>query len=682
MRTTTATNRRTNTTTLAMRQEKAGSVISKGARPVLIIIIALTWANLAPAADEDLRIVAWGAKILYRKIIVTGETVQFFVGEDEPTGNGKLVAPFAIYHKLKATKDGKEYLEKGKDKYIRVGASDGRALGWLKVSDLPPKVGDLKSGKIEADFIDWDNRFILAPEIPAKDREFTVYNDKELKTAILSLNKIAMGHLGMAPIIRKVGKDADAVYQVVSYTGSARSASTIEVAPATTKARHKEIKLEVVFVIDTTASMAPGIDMMHQVIKQCDKALAGLPELKGEVRFGVIEFRDATASDYKTPAGKFSARVASPLTDDLKALSATIGKLEADGGGDVPEDVLAGLHLAVTGGRESKEVGWSENSSKHIILLGNASAHLSGPGNSTNMSIEGVIKEAKKTAGSPLEQVLGSKCFHAVHILNPNNLKDSDLCGKQFSKIAQNKESVIGFYIDVDPTKAEDRNKGIENLATFLTKGIRTFHELHKRNKTDEKADKILPIFDEPTKSNPINNDLYTILKKTSGSGPTPITLGYAAEHNSKRLRVATVQVMVTHAELDCLRSTLDIAILRLKLKTSPAQRKDVGSLLKMIQTAAAEAVSGQQLKSDQDVHNLIADLPLRPGVLDITSDHVARMDDKEYKDWIARLEEAKKHAEVLLRRDDWIEVTDYSNLNSKAQNKERYLFLFATDLP
>lgn len=101
-----------------------------------------------------------------------------------------------------------------------------------------------------------------------------------------------------------------------------------------------------------------------------------------------------------------------------------------------------------------------------------------------------------------------------------------------------------------------------------------------------------------------------------------------------------------------------------------------------MIQTAAAEAVSGQQLKSDQDVHNLIADLPLRPGVLDITSDHVARMDDKEYKDWIARLEEAKKHAEVLLRRDDWIEVTDYSNLNSKAQNKERYLFLFATDLP
>ena len=88
------------------------------------IVFIFSCSETAHAADEDLRIVAPGSKILHRKIIVTGEDVKFYEGKDEPIpGPGKVVAPFAIYHKLKPTKDSKEeYLKVGTDTYIRVGA--------------------------------------------------------------------------------------------------------------------------------------------------------------------------------------------------------------------------------------------------------------------------------------------------------------------------------------------------------------------------------------------------------------------------------------------------------------------------------------------------------------------------------------------------------------------------------
>ena len=597
---------------------------------VVVVFLGIGAPTDASSSDVDLRIVAPGKKVIYQKIIVIGDAAQLFHGEDEPIGKGKPV-PFATFYKLKATKDGKEYLAKGKDYYIRVGAFDGRPVGWLKVGKLPPKDGDFEPGPIECDFIHWEGRFVLTPE----------------KANIFQ---------GLAPILQNEGNDTITIFRV----GSVASASKPAVASGPVQARLKDMKLEVVFVIDTTAGMSSGLDMMNQVIKQCDKALAGIPELKGAIRFGVVEFRDYSASDYKTPAGKFAARVASPLTGDLKALSTTIGKLEAEGGGDTPDDVLAGLHLAVTGGKDGKAVGWSENSSKHIILVGDASAHLEkGPGNSTNMTIDGIIKLAKLTDGTKLAQALDSKCFHAVHILNPFDPVDSKLCAEQFKEIAKNGSAGGGKYIDVDPNKIEDRKRAIDELADFLKKGITGLSALRT---LDEKN------LESSAKFNRFGIDFDT----------TPKVMGYGARHDSK----GQLRVMVTYGELNRLKSALDVVIPRLKLKAGPAVRKDVGDLVRLLQTAAAEAASGQRLRSDQDVRELIADLAHRPGVLSISVDDVAKMDAETYQRWLAKLDESKKRAEELIQKGEWIDVIDYSNLNSKAETKERYLFLLEAEMP
>ena len=553
--------------------------------------------------------------------------------------------------------------------------SDGRPVGWLKVVKLPPKTDDgLKPGKVESDYVDWDSRFVLSPVPPEPGLSFTVYEDRELKAPLMELVAVADKHLALAPILKKEGKDKDPVYKVLCYTGKAKSSQTGPTSIAgSAPTQIKETKLEVVFVIDTTGSMGPFIEGTKKIVEECAKKLAESPKLKGLVRFGLIEFRDPSANDYPPGGnGKFAARVASPLTEDFKALSHAIGELKAEGGGDLPEDVLAGLMLAVTGGKDGKEVGWSENSSKHIILLGDASHHLSGPGNSTNMSIEGVIKEAKKTAGSQLEQVLGSKCLHAVHIINPNETKDDKednvLCAKHFALIAQNNGGSQGVYMDTDPTKPEDKNKCVNEMTDFLVKGVGNIRALR---------DKDVGAIERDARTSPIAKECYKILK-SSGGEPTPTNVGHATETAKSGDRVSQVKVMVTLTELEELRSTLNYV--RTKFGGN-VDRVDIKKTLKMLRDAAVGVAGGEQLTPDDQLQNLITDLPLQPGVLSETAVSIGKMNADQFKEWLKKLKESETRAEQLIRKGDWMEVADYSN-RDKAATKEQYLFLLEREMP
>jgi Mg-chelatase subunit ChlD len=123
----------------------------------------------------------------------------------------------------------------------------------------------------------------------------------------------------------------------------------------------KAPRVEVVFCLDTTGSMTGLLDGAKKKIWSiATEILAGKP--KPDVFLGLVAYRDK-GDEYVTKV--------SPLTDDLDKIYKDLQGLRADGGGDIPEHVRAGLNDALT------KIQWSSDSStlKIIFLVGDAPAH-------------------------------------------------------------------------------------------------------------------------------------------------------------------------------------------------------------------------------------------------------------------------------------------------------------------
>lgn len=124
-------------------------------------------------------------------------------------------------------------------------------------------------------------------------------------------------------------------------------------------------QLDVVFVVDSTGSMADEIDVVKdQVRSMIRKVQSGQP--RPDVRCGVVTFRDR-GDEYVTRSWQ--------LTEDLDKIDEVIQALEADAGGDTPESVNEALHAAVSG------MDWNPDptSGKVLFLIGDAAPHMDYP---------------------------------------------------------------------------------------------------------------------------------------------------------------------------------------------------------------------------------------------------------------------------------------------------------------
>jgi hypothetical protein len=121
-------------------------------------------------------------------------------------------------------------------------------------------------------------------------------------------------------------------------------------------------KLEVVFVLDTTGSMANLLDGAKAKIWTIADELASA-QPSPELRIGLIAYRDR-GDTYVTK--RF------PLTDDIDTIYQQLYSLHADGGGDTPESVNQALHEAV------HDTPWSQEASVYraVFLVGDAPPHM------------------------------------------------------------------------------------------------------------------------------------------------------------------------------------------------------------------------------------------------------------------------------------------------------------------
>lgn len=118
-------------------------------------------------------------------------------------------------------------------------------------------------------------------------------------------------------------------------------------------------RLDLAFVLDSTGSMAEEIAGVKATIRAVARELDALG---ADIRVGLVEFKDRSDS--------FVTRVY-PMTEDLDAFATEVDRIHAQGGGDRPESVNAGLSVAIS------QLSWDTGATARIaFLVGDAPPHL------------------------------------------------------------------------------------------------------------------------------------------------------------------------------------------------------------------------------------------------------------------------------------------------------------------
>lgn len=676
-------------------------------------IVTLVWllpaSGLSAAEDLLMRAVVNGRKTsLFEKVVVTsGKAVL----ASEPGGPGEPIEPFAIFFRLLGPRGTTET-----DGWLRVGTSTGDPLGWLRKSDVTS----------------WSTRFVLEPLQPIPGREFTV--NLEGDTAA-KLNIVPEGKRRFALITSSDTASPGAEtgqFQVVVYAGNVQSLGT---GGTIAKERNqlRDLKLEVVFVLESTDFMLIKIDglTLFDVIRGVTSRVADLinadPRLKGAVRLGLVEFQDNTSE------ASFVSRVTCPLTDDLATFTSRLATVQPKKiNGDWPDNAMAGLVTAIGDGMQ-----WTENSSKHVILLGMASMQLASKGqqpsqfggdwnfltrdrkdygwNDTGVaSLSQLIARANPQGGSTADRARQSKLFHAILASKAPPRVRPDV-EKAINEIVHSNDAVLAaFYSDLmkEGVTPQDfaslfsyylihyqrrlatsqyeqlaRNDGVQGLNFFIPTDREAMSSAGDRiattlsdafSKLAGVREGTVSIGNLQQQSNEMTQSFYAIVGAAAEKfKDQPVLSGSAGVRDGRGREVAQRKVLVSRVELQRLHSTLDAIHKKFQAKTAKADRQDVGRILDELKQITAQTGAGQTtFAEDVRIKDVVSDLPLRTAALDTTPRDLAVMPSDAFQQWLNRLEAAIFRADDLLGgKAQWLE------LSSKAQN-EKFTFLHVSELP
>ncbi len=121
------------------------------------------------------------------------------------------------------------------------------------------------------------------------------------------------------------------------------------------------VPLDVLFLLDSTGSMADEIDRIKDTLLSISARISDLPS-QPDLRLGMVSYRDR-GDEYVTRVFDFDA--------DAGRFSDTIRSVQADGGGDEPESLNEALHAALN------EPDWREGDAIRLVfLLADAPPHL------------------------------------------------------------------------------------------------------------------------------------------------------------------------------------------------------------------------------------------------------------------------------------------------------------------
>ena len=352
---------------------------------------------------------------LFEKIIITSSLTSIY---DLPKSDAqnRVIEPFSVYFHLKGDDGSVE-----KNGFIRVGDGKGKPFGWIPKKDQKDKVS----------YLLWNTRFVLEPVDDPKRKFVLLGTDGKPLVETDKEAAVPEGKRKFALVTDVPEKESgeDTQYPVAVYVGKVATKS------GSLEAERNEIadlKLEIVFVVEALIGLTNNDthESVRQLLAETADLISNDPDLKSAVRYGLVEFKDGIK-------GHTASRVVSNLTENKDSLMGAFSTIKFDDdGGDWPEDVLAGLNTAIN------KINWSNNSSKHIVVISSSSLQLDGKGiglndlgnqgvlgnpfnfsrssskmagfNSTGKTIDQILNFAKPQSGSTVDKVRNAKYFHCI----------------------------------------------------------------------------------------------------------------------------------------------------------------------------------------------------------------------------------------------------------------------------
>lgn len=584
---------------------------------------------------------------IHKKLIIAADGVALY---DKPDGvTNETLKPFEIFFQLWPSDDAKASKTEEQNGWIRIGNARGDERGWIKKT----KVKDPQTQKEQDPFIPWLTRFLLDPRAPENDQSpaFTIdFKANGQANQVKYKGKGGGQKQAIAPILDDTSNGE--TYKVAFFLGKAQQqAGTASVTQEQITA--KDLSIDLVFVIDTTQSMTPLIEATKDVVKQCVDALKqSNPELRQSTRFGLVAYQDATP-------GLKPFEIICKLTD-ANSFQQKLSPLSAasQGSEEVPEDVLAGLTAAI-----GPDMGWNPTAMKHVMLLGDASAHLTGPKNTTGSTIEAVIAASQKQSGGELVNNIGSITFNAVRAKQPGNDPAEDqLCREQFQLIASNAGRFGGFFADIDPNNAADKAKTVNEMVSFYRVALQGLSGAKSGNVAAVAAA-------ANTGASAIAEQCYQLMNAMGASDIPPVAQGEASDRDKDGNLVASKKVFVSKADIKRLGSVLGFLYESLKASNDAGERGDVAIVMNQLQTAVALTASGEkgtQFDKGTSLKAVISELPLKSDALEITIQELAAMPDDAFTEWLAKLDSTRTTAKEIaeLPDDQWLTLNDGTDLS------------------
>ena len=229
----------------------------------------------------------------------------------------------------------------------------------------------------------------------------------------------------------------------------------LQQASATTEQRSdtlKDIKIDLVWVVDTTRSMQPYIDRAREVLNAVSTSISSEQDLNEKLAFGLWGYRDSTSIagiEYNTK--NFTPSLMK--VDDFTKAIAEMKETSIDSV-DVNEDLFAGVSDAL------EKTAWREGAVRIVVIVADAPAHEAGHKWNSSGKEENTLRTLASERGVSIL---------ALHLNPPKTKRYNRVAERQLRALSLNPGTDKSFYWGINARDVDSFGKAAEAITQTLT---------------------------------------------------------------------------------------------------------------------------------------------------------------------------------------------------------------------